>query len=705
MNPQDNIEKKEIPLPNGNNALLVYASLGTPADQILKALDIKQPKPVILIIGNEIDLRESPVRKILNFILKYSSMTRLVQLFSRGIAKAASDTGAVIIDGGTHEGVSELMGKGVADREWRSVLLGVAPEGKVTADVAKETGDKMILDFNHSHFLLVKGNDPDCETRLMFEVAKVLAGGIPVITILVNGGDKAQKEVLLSVRQGWPIFIIEKTGGLADEIAKLWKRKNERFSFIPNYLRFPRFIKNPANAEIIEDGDIHLFRLDGSIEDFKADLKGWINSYLNPDPVLKMAWERFAVYDLNALRQQKSFNRLQLSILSLGVITTFLALTQTWYKNYLINSDLLYKDYIINFNLSNMFYIIILVLPIIISILVAAANRFKAGNKWVLLRASAEAIKRRIYCYRTRTEILSDQHYLFSWKKVPGDDDMNLKNFLRKELGIEWAENAKITASNDGKSLHISKDNEFADITLDECKENAMLKISDGRSYNLRVREESEELKVYHQNASRETILTSRIEDISRKLMQTDVNLSALNPYKGQIPPKMYGAASNDNGFSCLTPDEYLKIRLGDQLSYYQLKTNKLEKQLKFLQLSIYIFGGIGTFLAAMNWQLWIALTTTLVGTFTTYIEYQMVENTLMKYNQAATDLANIKGWWISLPTKEKEDQKNIDKLVEHTERILQTELTGWVQQMEDALIELREKEEKEVATKQPSNS
>jgi hypothetical protein len=45
------------------------------------------------------------------------------------------------------------------------------------------------------------------------------------------------------------------------------------------------------------------------------------------------------------------------------------------------------------------------ILPIVTSILVAVINRFKAGNKWILLRSAAEAIKREIYRYRGRVEI------------------------------------------------------------------------------------------------------------------------------------------------------------------------------------------------------------------------------------------------------------------------------------------------------------
>ena len=94
--------------------------------------------------------------------------------------------------------------------------------------------------------------------------------------------------------------------------------------------------------------------------------------------------------------------------------------------------------------------------------------------------------------------------------------------------------------------------------------------------------------------------------------------------------------------------------------------------------------------MAAIGLELWIALTTALVTAFTTYLEYQQIENTLIKYNQGATDLANVRAWWLALSAEEQALQKNIDKLVAYTERIIKNEHAGWVQEMQDALANLR---------------
>ena len=200
--------------------------------------------------------------------------------------------------------------------------------------------------------------------------------------------------------------------------------------------------------------------------------------------ILKNAWQIFAQYDENAKQQQKGFNRLQIWMLVLGVIATALALSQTQFRNFFEDENLENPD---NTLQNRAISLAILILPITISILVAARNQFKFGNRWVLLRASAEAIKREIYTCR-----------------------MHALNYGDNQRG------------------HLSRDQ----------------------------------------------VISSRTDAITRQLLQTEVNLSAVQPYgessEKPIPPKMYGAAAKDNGYSYLTPNDYIKIRIGDQISYYQ---------------------------------------------------------------------------------------------------------------------------------------
>ena len=185
---------------------------------------------------------------------------------------------------------------------------------------------------------------------------------------------------------------------------------------------------------------------------------------------------------------------------------------------------------------------------------------------------------------------------------------------------------------------------------------------------------------------SRESKLAARLKDISSALVQSEVN-------RTNIP----SVAKNDpTRLTFLSPDDYMRDRIDDQTRYFVAKTDSLYKRLKRTQVAIYVAGGVGTALAAFHGDVWVALTTAIAALLTTRLETDQVENSLVQYNQTLTGLRNIASWWKALSQWEKGRRRNIDLLVEQTEKTLAGELSGWVQQMQTALDKLTEKEEAE---------
>ena len=593
--PDEKIQSQEIVFPNNNGAKLVSVSRGAPMAGLIEPLGISLPKNLILLIGGADKLDEKLT-------------ARLTQLLSRGIARAAADAEALIIDGGTQAGVMQIMGQSIADRGRKSSLLGVAPVGKVTYPGGPSVAgnDSAPLDPNHSHFVLVDGSEWGSETETLFKLAT--AFNVPVLAILVNGGAIAKNELLESVRRNWPVIIIEGSGRLADDIAALKKE--------------PSQIEDPALAEIVDEGDLRIFPITGALEDFERLL-------FSQSPNIKLlhdAWQRFATYDANGGRLQKAFKNIQFWILVLGLIAVFLAVFEKQGLELVRRQQVKALTDQVKANtkqpqlaesakphqtLENTLGWLrypIIVIPIVTAILLAYYNKFRPANKWILLRGSAEAIKREIYRYRSRT----------------------------------------------------------GDYNGDRLTTN-----------------------------SRDDVFHDRLEPVSRRLMQTDVNHGALKPYDGSLPPEMEGALKNDDGFSFLTPERYIELRLEDQLKYYSNKTPKLEKQINQMQVAILVAGGVGTLLAAVHAELWVALTTAMATALTTSLASRQLDETLVRYNQSAADPANVRDWWTKLSPAAKRNPKNIDQLVEVTEKVLETELSGWVQRMENALAQLKAEEEK----------
>jgi hypothetical protein len=318
---------------------------------------------------------------------------------------------------------------------------------------------------------------------------------------------------------------------------------------------------------------------------------------------LRRAWVKFGEYDSNSVALEATFRSQQGWILILGTSLTFLVVLKAQlatYRGELKSQGFVGWDEALA-RADQLLWSLTIAMPILLSALAAGAVRFGAGSRWVLLRGSAEAIKREIYQYRMRAGVYSE-----------------------------------------------------SDPALGTAAQN----------------------------------LAPRLEDISQRLMKTEVNRRALAPYGGDIPPA-WVANAGDDGFSPLVPADYLRLRIEDQIVFYQKRARQIDRTTMVLQWLVLAAGGLGTFLAALGAPLWVAVTTAVTGALTAYLTYRNLEPTLTLYNQTATNLENLAGWWHALSPREQADPAFATRLVEHTEKVLAGEQAGWVQQMHDALATL----------------
>jgi hypothetical protein len=490
------------------------------------------------------------------------------------------------------------------DTEDESVTEEVPPNGESSEDLIEiESGVESVESEKEGEPGETVGSDeeePDEEPALEeLTELKLALCKVPAVTVLAGGKNEelAKKEVLYSVRQGWPVIILQGSGELPDEIFQhhsdrqtaltkinIEARRTDGRSAQPQ--RLP-YIPDPDLAEIVVDGKLIFIPAEADAEELREIIIQTL-----PDPwaedVLKEAWERFATYDKNAGRHQKEFHALTTRILWLGFLTTMMAILLTWFTT---------SGPRIEENALQILRWTVIALPILTSIAISIFNRRKSDNKWLLLRGGAESLKRKIYAYRAL---------------APYEPRQQLKE------------------------------------------------------------------------------LEQEVENVSQRLMRTEVNESALLKYDGPIPPKMYGAAETDDGLSPLEPSRYIEIRIGDQVSFYESRTNQKEETLRFFQLAILVIGGLGTFLAAVGGELWVPLTTAAVTGITTYLLSEQFQETIVRYNQNKTDLQNVEIWWRALPPTDKEKPENIKRLVNTTEDLMIQEVKGWVQNMQDALSKLR---------------
>jgi truncated hemoglobin YjbI len=65
----------------------------------------------------------------------------------------------------------------------------------------------------------------------------------------------------------------------------------------------------------------------------------------------------------------------------------------------------------------------------------------------------------------------------------------------------------------------------------------------------------------------------------------------------------------------------------------------------------------------------------------------------------------NVRSWWVALPPAQQAQQKNIDAMVSNTEGILRSEFSSWVQEMQEAMTELKKQQTPKEDDKEAANS
>jgi hypothetical protein len=522
--------------------------------------------------------------------LEAALAARVRSIFARALIPVALYAEALIVDDGSSDGLAARLGIAAQQLDRSPALLGIMPPGTSAADP------------NHADVMSLPPEWPD-PAKSSFQIAASLAehspGGTKAAFALLIGGDDAGKlTALRCARRGWPLLAVRGAGGLGD-----------RLLTAQDAAQAAQPLADPDLQEILDTGVLRELKIDGDTDTLKRLLLAPIQK---PGEILMDIWSRFDDLDECANRKQRLFRRTQIAILALSVFATLMAILVTK----VASIDRTQHPRIHSFG--EPLHILMILIPIAISLLVGLSARFREGNKWILSRAAAEAIKQHTFRYRTRSGAYGPGPC--ATMSAPMRLASNIRdittNLVRTEINRVSIPKRKVAKDRPGKPL------------------------SDRQKKALVEREK-----------------------------------------------RIVGRAK------FLSPQDYLRERVEDQIGYFSSKTKKLYRQLRRLQIGVLLVGGLGTFLAALQFDVWVALTTALATAFAGKLELDQVENSLIQYNTALTNLLNIQFWWKGLSPWERSRQNNIDLLVDQTETTLEHDTAGWVQKMQSTLDKLTEKQ------------
>jgi hypothetical protein len=441
---------------------------------------------------------------------------RLQWLLSRGISGANLHKGTLVLDATTQSSVRNALGEGVASGDGMTKLVGIASRYAV---VGREPAASRELDWaalgaeKHAAFILTEATSATDETAVLFAVVAALNTSIPVITVVVGGDESTVPVVQQCVKSHLPLVVVQGSGGLADELAGAGRQQFLTIGQYDPVVAYKRLLMLASSSS-------------------PTDLRRLLIGEIDRVHLLRRVWQHFARYDEGAKQHQKTYRRLRIWILALGVISTLLVVVEKLLKQQTLIAfpDLFDQG----------LHSIIIAIPVLVSILLAAINRFHIGTKWIVFRSCAEQIKAEIYRFRA--------------------------------MGPKYA---------------------FADQV----------------------------------GALPEELLTERVHFLIGRAAESEVSGAAIPTYVGPLPPpgstftpKPGSQIAPDNGLTPLSPEDYIQYRLDEQLAYYRSKTKKLQRTLQRIQWAIYIFSGVGTFLAAIEQDLWIVVATATLTALTVYL-------------------------------------------------------------------------------------
>lgn len=357
----------------------------------------------------------------------------------------------------------------------------------------------------------------------------------------------------------------------------------------------------------------------------------------NPNRLLQAAWQRQKAYDLNASRYQRRFVLLRTLLSMLSVAVVILSVIDGWE----------WGDDPQALSLNGI-DTTLLVIPIVITALLAFSVRFDRGQNWVLLRGNAESLKMEIYYYRTRVGTYRQHRDAALSKRIK-----------------------QISEGLKGSPIH----------------QGALSPYEEEPAFRLRL-------------GIVIRLVTAIASGVSRLVHRTWNVLFEFKAERTVLPPE------EDNQSDLTDPDDYLKYRLENQFDWYRVKAKILAKKLQLFQAGVYIFGGVGTLLATSEqYNSAVAITTAMVSAFTNYLEFKRVEISLVGYNQAADTLYNIRAWWYSLSAVERSAPESFHKLVTSCEETIHSENSSWLQDMQDRLAQLYGSSEDENNGEPPTES
>jgi hypothetical protein len=333
-----------------------------------RALELTLQRPVLVVIGGA------------GAMEKRGDPEQVREMLARGLVPRAVAAKATVITGGTDVGLMSIVGDLLGARD-EVTLVGVAPadcvdHGQVPTRPLEQ------LEPHHDRFLLSPGDTWGSETETLFDLAERLVGTSTAgVVLFANGGEVARYETQRFIAGGWPIIVLEQSGGEADVLITALSGRG----LAPSARRQVRAARK--NWGDVTGKDIEVQR---GIDGFETLLHrlAW---RLSDQLLLQGAWSRYAAFNADAKRNK--WRRLVLQWLTAAASVSLVLLS-------LLNADVFSHESDTTSAWRQVLQLAVVALPVGLAVAVAVGDTLGADKGWVALRAAAETTLHELYRYR-----------------------------------------------------------------------------------------------------------------------------------------------------------------------------------------------------------------------------------------------------------------------------------------------------------------
>jgi len=98
-----------------------------------------------------------------------------------------------------------------------------------------------------------------------------------------------------------------------------------------------------------------------------------------------------------------------------------------------------------------------------------------------------------------------DSTDLFSWDKIPGEDEKRLREVLTQRFSIDWSKGANIEKNNDNKTIKVFAEKKSISLELNDEKNKVILEIDGVKIDEFIAKMENLELKIYPRTTGKNT--------------------------------------------------------------------------------------------------------------------------------------------------------------------------------------------------------